>query len=147
MNLPRSASDLCIIIACPACNGNGGFGIRRETHAPSAGPSRFDPCGTCEGSGWQQLHPADLSAVQLRLLRHKLASLPPDRHHSPDVNDPIINLGKLLAHQWIESVAFPNADASQIDLIDKRGNVLRIFPEFKGGHFSNLNAVPIPPGS
>lgn len=71
MDLPRSSSDIAIATACPACNGNGGFGSR--THD---GGNPHQPCSSCEGTGWQAKRLAELTPAEAEKLRHKLAALP-----------------------------------------------------------------------
>ena len=73
MDLPRDSSDIQIALACQACNGNGGFGIRNEGRtAASQGKSPFTGCTTCNGSGWTLKRPADLNPKELARLHFKL---------------------------------------------------------------------------
>jgi hypothetical protein len=77
MILPRDSSDLMIATACPSCSGNGGIGNRRPD-AGSGGQrptgSKFLDCHTCEGTGWQLIHPKDLTPPLLTRLQAKLPS-------------------------------------------------------------------------
>jgi hypothetical protein len=73
MDLPRDSSDIQIALACQACNGNGGFGIRNEGRtAASQGKSPHQPCTSCSGSGWTLKRPADLTPAELARLLQRL---------------------------------------------------------------------------
>lgn len=72
MEPPRSFSDILIGFACPACSGNGGFGMRRADQGASA---NFIPCGPCEGTGWKTVRAKDLSPEQVRKLASKIPGL------------------------------------------------------------------------
>ncbi len=71
MELPRDSSDICVCFACPVCNGSGGFGIRSDTYQGKQ-TSNFNPCSTCNGSGWHLRKPAELTAVELSRLTLRL---------------------------------------------------------------------------
>lgn len=76
MDLPRDSSDIQIALSCPACNGNGGFGVRKEGRTSSSfGKCPFDPCSTCSGTGWTLKRPADLSSMELGRLSQRLPLL------------------------------------------------------------------------
>jgi DnaJ-class molecular chaperone len=72
MDLPRSSSDIAIATACPACNGNGGFGSRSRD-----GGNPHQACNSCEGTGWQTKRLVNLTPAEAEKLRHKLAAIPP----------------------------------------------------------------------
>ena len=71
MDLPRDSSDLQLALACHACTGNGGHGLRGSCN----GGNTFQPCTTCNGTGWTLIRPADLTAMQLARLVQRLPQL------------------------------------------------------------------------
>lgn len=74
MELPRSFSDVLIGFPCPACNGNGGFGMRRPD-SDSGSSANFVPCGSCEGSGWKTMRAKELTPEQVKKLAAKIPGL------------------------------------------------------------------------
>jgi hypothetical protein len=75
MEPPRHSTDLAIALPCHACNGNGGFGMRRPDTGSGGRPSasaNFAECSTCEGSGWQLKRPSELTPDQVKRLLSKL---------------------------------------------------------------------------
>lgn len=136
MPLPRSSSDLRLQVPCIICSGNATFG--------SANGRTASACDSCNGTGWQEGEFHQLSAAQLTKLRALLPALPLDPAIPYPDADPMINLAKLLSNRWIETVSFPHSNATEIDLIDKRGGVLRLITNHTG-ITPTLNAIPIPP--
>lgn len=135
MHLPTSSSDIRLQVPCIICSGNGSFGSRNNH------PS---DCENCDRTGWQEGDFYKLSAAQLTKLRALLPALPLDPATPYPDEDPMINLAKLLTNRQIETVAFPKLDATEIDLIDHRGNVLRLHTNPNRGK-PTLNVIPIPP--
>jgi hypothetical protein len=80
MDLPRSSTDIAIAFPCQPCNGNGGFGMRKADSGSGGRPAasaNFQPCTTCNGTGWKHLRPSELTPDQLRKLQRKLPTYPP----------------------------------------------------------------------
>lgn len=141
MDLPRSSSDTALATACPVCLGNGGFGPR-ITIREKLQSSCFKPCTTCHGSGWQHTRLPDLSPKQAETLRTKLTTIPADPDAQYLRQSTKDNIVSHLSQRWIEAVTFPGLEPACIDLVNKRGTILRILPEFRGGKFHNLNVIP-----
>lgn len=139
MDRPRSSSDNLILFACPACLGNGGYGTRSEIKNP------FTDCGSCQGSGWIAKRIDELTPIQAHTLREKLRAIPDDPEEAYEGAAVMRHLRKQLVKSWIEDIAFPDNEPRAIDLINKRGQVLRILPQFYGRKFHNINAIPQPP--
>jgi endogenous inhibitor of DNA gyrase (YacG/DUF329 family) len=137
MPLPRSSSDLRLQVPCVICSGNATFGS--DNH------SRPTRCHDCDGTGWQDGEFNKLSAAQLAKLRALLPALPLDPAIPYLDAEPMIQLSKLLTKRWIETISFPHGNATEIDLIDKQGNTIRLHAIMEKGTFHHLNAIPATP--
>ena len=95
METPRHSTDIIICFPCKACNGEGGYGLRRaDYNGGQRTPANFSPCSSCNGSGWDPKRPAELTNDQILKLLAKLMAKP---HSPPSINDQAI---KLLGKQY-----------------------------------------------
>jgi hypothetical protein len=67
MDLPRSSTDQRLALACPICNGSGGFGSRTR----DGGNPHLD-CRHCAGTGWILKRLPELTATECQRLLAKL---------------------------------------------------------------------------
>lgn len=79
MDLPLSSTDLRIAVTCRVCSGNGGFGMRKADSGSGGRPAasaNFQPCDTCDGTGWELKKPGELTEQQQKRLLSKLPDPP-----------------------------------------------------------------------
>lgn len=131
-----------VTLTCPLCLGKGHFS-HGSPHTPRL---RLD-CSGCHGSGRISHVLGALSAPQIHALRQEIAALdiPPDADATYTAQSTGENLRALLTQHWTESVELPEGEPVTLTLVRRNGLRLVIFPEFQGGRFLRLNAIPKPP--
>lgn len=134
MTIPEHSSDHAIAFACNLCLGRGKIGYGT---APT-------PCPKCAATGWTILAIQDLTTAEAETIRQKLAAIPPDSDAEYYRESTCDNITKMLANFLARHITFPAGEAREIHLTDARKNVLKIFPEFRGGCYHNLNVIPEP---
>lgn len=142
--LPTSSTDILISFPCRTCLGQGGFGIRNETVAGGK-TSSFQPCSPCDGSGWEGKRLKDLSPAEADRVREKLAPLPPDAETEYERLTSQEHLADTLTKFYIDTISFPEDNATTLHLTNSRGVTLRLSPEFLGGKLRNLTVAAVPP--
>lgn len=140
MNAPKSASDLTLATACPACLGNGGIGPRISI-SDRHGNARFQPCTSCEGTGWKQIPWDKISPELAHRVRDLLLPIPPDPEEEKNAQDSMDHIRTLLQGKHIEEVSFPENNPREIRLLSK-GWWISIHAQFKSGRFRQLYAMP-----
>lgn len=139
--LPTSSSDILISFTCRTCLGQGGFGVRGDTYNGKR-TNNFQDCSACDGTGWEGRRTKELTPAEADRVRAKLAPIPPDTATEYERTGTREHITAALSNFAITAVSFPDEDATtSIDLTNKRGVTLRIFPEFSGGKLRNLNVI------
>jgi hypothetical protein len=140
MNPAKSASDITIAIACPACLGNGGIGPRVPIR-DRQGNARFQPCSSCDGTGWKQMPWEKITPELAHQVRERLLPIPPDPEEEKNDQDSMDHIRTMLQGKRIEQVEFPGGNPREIRLLSK-GWWISIHAQFKGGRFRQLYALP-----
>jgi hypothetical protein len=127
--------NIRFLITCPLCLGKTTIG----------NCSMKKDCPECGASGHLSKSAEELTPQQATAARLALTEAPPDADEQYITQSTAEHLTSLLSSRWTETIRLPDGDAVHIDLVSKRGNAIRIFPEFHQGKFRNLNAIPVPP--
>lgn len=144
MELPRSSSDIRVATACSTCSGNGGFGPRRSI-SDQNGRASFQPCSSCEGSGWKLTALPEVKPAMAERIRSKLEPIPPDPDSAFDRQCTVDHIKRSLTGQRIQVVTFCGIEPKSIDLVvGYKNQIIRILPEFRSGKFHNLTTHFVP---
>lgn len=140
MLLPKTASEITLAKACPACLGNGGYGTRR-TVIDREGHSAFQPCTTCGCTGWVQIPWEKITSELADDVRERLLPIPPDPEEGKNREDSMSFIRTSLMGASIDAVDFPNNSPREIRILSK-GWWLSIHAQFKNGRFRQLYVLP-----
>ncbi len=119
------------LIPCDLCRGTGRIG---KNFAPQN-------CTTCGGSGEIAKTAAELTRLEAEKIRAEIAPIPPDPDVEFNRSGIIEHTQKMLSRMWVEVAVVPGIEPVAIDLVNKRGTILRIQPAYRSGKFHHLEVV------